>query len=58
MAVFPKDDMLPDFRRGLELFNDKDLPAALRSSCLALVAQQEIQTNIPPHCFDIESPKK
>jgi hypothetical protein len=57
MAVFPKDDMLPDFQRGLELFNDKDLPAALRSSCLALVAQQEIRTN-PPHCFDIESPKK
>jgi hypothetical protein len=31
---------------GFELFNDNDLPEELRSSCLALVAQQEVHSNI------------
>jgi hypothetical protein len=32
----------------LDLFNDNELPASLQSSCLALVAQQEIHSN-PAH---------
>ncbi len=31
---------------GFELFNDNDLPEELRSSCLALVAQQEVRSNL------------
>jgi len=47
MDLLPKDDMVPDFQRELELFNDNALPHALRSSCLALVAKQEIRRNPP-----------
>jgi hypothetical protein len=37
----------PEFQHGLELFNDNALPPSLRSSCLALVAEQEIDSNRP-----------
>jgi hypothetical protein len=57
MTGFLKDDMVPNFQHGLKLFNNKDLPQALRSSCLTLVAQQEIFRN-PLHSSDIQYPKK
>jgi hypothetical protein len=57
MAGLPKDDILPDFQCGREIFNDKDLPQALRSSCLALIPKQEIHSN-PLLLSEIPSPKK
>lgn len=36
MPGFSKDDMVLDFQRGLELFNDKDLPEALQSPVLPM----------------------
>ena len=41
----PKDDNHPNYQRGLELFNDNDLPSCLRSSCLALLTEQEIRSH-------------
>ncbi len=57
MEGLPKDDNFPKFQRGLELFNDKQLPPSLRSSCLALVAEQEIRSN-PPTSAALPSPNK
>jgi hypothetical protein len=47
MGDFPNDGNFPNFQLGLELFNDNELPSSLRSSCLALVAEQEIRSNPP-----------
>ena len=57
MGDFPKDGNFPNFQRGLELFNDTELPSSLRSSCLALVAEQEIRSN-PPTLSANPSPNK
>jgi hypothetical protein len=57
MEGLPKEDNFPDFQRGLELFNDNELPPSLRSSCLALVAEQEIRSN-PPTSAALPSPNK
>jgi hypothetical protein len=57
MGDLPKDDNFLNFQRGLELFNDTELPSALRSSCLALVAEQEIRSN-PPTLSAPPSPNK
>jgi hypothetical protein len=37
---------IPDLQCAFELFNDNELPEGLRSSCLTLVAQQEVHSNI------------
>jgi hypothetical protein len=42
MADFP----VPNLQRVFKLFNNNDLPEELRSSCLALVAQQEVHSNL------------
>ena len=47
MGDLPKDGNFPNFQRGLELFNDTKLPSSLRTSCLALIAEQEIRSNPP-----------
>jgi hypothetical protein len=57
MEGLPKEDDFPDFQRGLELLNDNKLPPSLRSSCLALVAEQEIRSN-PPTSAALPSPNK
>jgi hypothetical protein len=57
MGDLPKDDNFPNFQRGLELFNDTKLPSSLRSSCLALIAEQEICSN-PPTLSSHPSPNK
>jgi hypothetical protein len=44
MANLPNGDLVPNLKRGFELFNN--LPEDLRSSCLALVAQQEVRSNL------------
>jgi hypothetical protein len=46
MANLPNGDLVPNLKRGFELFNNTDLPEDLRSSCLALVAQQEVRSNL------------
>ena len=51
------DEPLPKFQRGLDLFNDNELPPSLRSSCLALIAEHEIRTN-PPTLASNPSPNK
>jgi hypothetical protein len=45
MEDLPKDDNFHNFQRGLELFNDTELPPSLPSSCLALVTEQEFHSN-------------
>jgi hypothetical protein len=57
MGDLPKDSNSPNFQRALELFNDTDLPPSLLSSCLALVAGQEISSN-PPTLSAQPSPNK
>jgi hypothetical protein len=57
MGDLPKDDNFLNFQRGLELFNDTKLPSSLRSSCLALIAEQEIHSN-PPTLSSHSSPNK
>ncbi len=57
MGDLPKDSNVPDFQRGLELSNDTELPPSLQSSCLALVAEQEIRSN-PPTLSAQPSPNK
>jgi hypothetical protein len=57
MGDLPKDDNFPNFQRGLELFSDTELPSSLRSSCLALIAKQEIRSN-PPTLSAHPSPNK
>jgi hypothetical protein len=57
MEGLPKEDDFPEFQRGLELFNDTELPPSLRSSCLALVAEQEIRSN-PRTSAALPSPNK
>jgi hypothetical protein len=37
---------ISNLRCGFELFNNNDLPEELQSSCLALVAQQEVHSNL------------
>ena len=52
------DEPVPKFQRGLDLFNDNELPpASLRSSCLVLIAEHEIRTN-PPTLASNPSPNK
>jgi hypothetical protein len=57
MEGLPKEDDFPEFQRGLEVFNNNELPPSLRSSCLALVAEQEIRSN-PPTSAALPSPNK
>jgi hypothetical protein len=57
MGDLPKDDNFPNVQRGLELFNDTKLPSSLRSSCLALIAEQEIRSN-PSTLSSHPSPNK
>jgi hypothetical protein len=57
MGDLPNDGNFSNFQRGLELFNDTELPSSLRSSCLALVAEQEIRSN-PPTLSAHPSPNK
>jgi hypothetical protein len=45
MADYPNGELVPNLKRGFQLFNKDSLPAELRSSCLALVAQQEVHSN-------------
>jgi hypothetical protein len=47
MEAMSKDDNFSKFQQGLELYNGNELPASLWSSCLALVAEQEIHSNPP-----------
>jgi hypothetical protein len=46
MANFPNGHLLPNLQRGFELLKDNNLPEELRSSCLTLVAQQEVHSNL------------
>jgi hypothetical protein len=58
MEGLSKEDDFPEFQRGLEVFNDnEELPPSLSSSCLALVAEQEICSN-PPTSAALPSPNK
>jgi hypothetical protein len=57
MAGLPKEDNFHKFQRRLELFNDNELPPSLRSSYLALVAEQEICSN-PPTSAALPLPNK
>jgi hypothetical protein len=58
MGDLPKDDNFPNFQRGLELFNDTELPLSLRCSCLALVAEQKIRSNSPTSSAHLSPNKK
>jgi hypothetical protein len=51
------DDPVPKFQSGLDLFNDNELSPSLRSSCHALIAEQEIPSN-PPTLASNPSPNK
>jgi hypothetical protein len=57
MEGLPKEDDFPEFQHGLELFNGNGLTPSLRSSCLTLVAEQEICSN-PPTSAALPSPNK
>jgi hypothetical protein len=57
MEGLPMEDDFLEFQRGLELFNDNELPLSLRSSCLVLVAEHEIRSN-PPTSAALPSPNK
>jgi hypothetical protein len=49
--------LISNLQCGFELFNDNDLPEELWSSCLALVVQQEVHSNLPLASAN-QSPKK